>query len=102
MEIQAAQDAAPPEAADHRAELAKLRRIEGQVRGVVAMIDSGRYCIDILTQLQAARAAIAGVERDILERHIGGCVAAAMASGNAADRRAKTDELAQLLKRALR
>ena len=50
---------ADPLHADHRAQLPRLRRIEGQVRGVAAMIEDGRYCVDILTQLAAARAALA-------------------------------------------
>ncbi len=52
---------------DHRAQLAHLSRIEGQVRGIAAMIADDRYCVDILTQLQAVRAALARVERDILD-----------------------------------
>ncbi len=87
---------------DHKAQLARLRRVEGQVRGVAAMIEQERYCIDILTQLQAARAALARIERDVLEAHVGACIAHAVASGDTAGQAAKLDELTALLKRAMR
>lgn len=87
---------------DHRPQLARLRRAEGQVRGVAAMIEGGRYCVDILTQLQAARAALARVEREILERHADNCIAAAAASGDPEVARIKLGELTDLLRRAMR
>lgn len=86
---------------DHRAQLAQLGRIEGQVRGVAAMISDDRYCVDILTQLQAVRAALARVERDILDSHVGHCVAAA-ANGPPEAQAEKIAELTALLKRAMR
>ena len=95
----AAPAAAPP---DHRAQLGRLRRVEGQVRGIAAMIEQGRYCVDILTQLQAARAALARIERDILDDHAGACVASAAASGDARTQQAKLEELTALLRRAVR
>ena len=88
--------------ADHRRQLGRLRRVEGQVRGIAAMIEDGRYCIDILTQLQAARAALARIERDVLDDHAGACVADAVASGDPAIQRQKLEELTELLRRALR
>ncbi len=91
----------PHAAADHRAQLPRLARIEGQVRGITAMIEADRYCVDILTQLQAVRAALARVERDILDAHAGHCVAAAAAAGPA-EQAVKMAELTQLLKRAMR
>lgn len=72
------------------------------MRGVAAMIENGRYCVDILTQLQAARAALARIEREILDAHANACVAGAMASGDADDQRAKLAELTELLRRAIR
>ena len=87
--------------ADHRPQLARLKRIEGQVRGVAGMIEADRYCVDILTQLQAVRAALARVEREILDSHVGHCVAAA-AAGDSAEQAAKMAELTALLKRAMR
>ncbi len=86
---------------DHRAQLSRLRRIEGQVRGIAAMIEADRYCLDILTQLQAVRAALARVERDVLDGHVGHCVAAAVSAGPA-EQAIKLDELTALLKRAMR
>lgn len=87
---------------DHSRQLPRLRRVEGQVRGIAAMIENGRYCVDILTQLQAARAALARIEREILDAHAGACVAEAVASGDAADQHAKLTELTALLRRAMR
>lgn len=88
--------------ADHTKQISRLRRVEGQVRGIAAMVESGRNCTDILTQLQAARAALARIERDVLEAHAGACVAAAVASGDRADQAEKIAELTILLKRSIR
>ena len=72
------------DAAD-RAQLAKrLNRIEGQLRGVGRMIEDDRYCVDILTQVSAVQAALDGLARKLLEHHLHGCVASAVASGNGA------------------
>ncbi len=78
----------------------RLTRIEGQVRGVSGMIDEDRYCIDVLTQLQAIRAALKRVEDEILADHVSHCVEHAIKSGNAADQRKKVQELIQVLERA--
>jgi DNA-binding FrmR family transcriptional regulator len=80
--------------------IGRLNRIEGQVRGVSRMVTEGRYCIDILTQLQAVRAALAKVETAILQEHLGKCVAGAVAAGDPVEQRAKIDELIQLLERS--
>ena len=88
--------------ADHRKQLGRLHRVEGQVRGIAAMVEDGRYCIDILTQLQAARAALARIEREVLDDHAAACVAEAVASGDPDAQRAKLRELTKLLRRALR
>ena len=79
--------------------LNRLNRIEGQVRGVARMVEEDRYCIDILTQIRALRAAIARVETEILKTHLEHCVVGAMASGNPAEQRRKADELIELLDR---
>jgi DNA-binding FrmR family transcriptional regulator len=79
--------------------LARLNRIEGQVRGITRMIEDGRYCIDVLTQINAARAALAKVESEMLKTHLGHCVEGAIASGDADDQRAKARELIELLER---
>jgi DNA-binding FrmR family transcriptional regulator len=80
--------------------LNRLRRIEGQVRGVARMVEEDRYCIDILTQLRALRAALSKVETELLKDHLGHCVEGAIVSGDKADQREKARELIQLLERA--
>ena len=60
---------------------ARLKRVEGQVRGIARMVEEDRYCIDILTQLRAARAALRRVEDEVLNDHVGHCVEGAIASG---------------------
>jgi CsoR family transcriptional regulator, copper-sensing transcriptional repressor len=82
--------------------LTRLSRIEGQVRGVARMIEEERYCIDVLTQLQAIKAALRKVEEDVLKDHAAHCVAHAIKSGNAADQKQKFDELVELFGRYAR
>ncbi len=82
--------------------LNRLSRIEGQVRGVARMVDEGRYCIDILTQLQAARAALARVETEMLKDHLHHCIEGAIVSGDASEQRKKAGELIELLGRTAR
>jgi DNA-binding FrmR family transcriptional regulator len=79
--------------------LARLSRIEGQVRGVSRMIEEDRYCIDVLNQIQAIKAALKKVEEDILKSHAAHCVAHAIDSGNVDDQRRKFDELVELFGR---
>lgn len=86
---------------DHDPKLvSRLNRIEGQVRGISRMVGEGRYCIDILTQLQAVRAALGKVENAILQDHLGKCVEGAITSGDAAEQRVKINELIKLLERS--
>lgn len=80
--------------------LNRLNRIEGQVRGVARMIEDDRYCIDVLTQLQAVRAALARVETEILKEHLGHCIEGAIVAGDKEEQRKKAAELIQLLERA--
>ena len=82
--------------------LNRLSRIEGQVRGVTRMVEEGRYCIDILTQIQAARAALAKVESELLKTHLSHCIEGAIVSGDADEQRQKASELIQLLERSAR
>lgn len=77
--------------------IARLSRIEGQVRGISQMVANGRYCIDVLTQIRAARAALAKVETAMLKDHLGHCIEGAITSGDVADQRAKAAELIALL-----
>jgi CsoR family transcriptional regulator, copper-sensing transcriptional repressor len=79
--------------------LARLNRIEGQVRGVTRMIEDGRYCIDVLTQISAVRAALAKVESEMLKTHLNHCIEGAIKNGDADDQRAKARELIELMER---
>ena len=79
--------------------LSRLARIEGQVRGVIKMVEEERYCIDVLNQTQAIKAALTKVENAVLKGHAAHCVAHAIKSGNARDQREKFDELVELFSR---
>jgi DNA-binding FrmR family transcriptional regulator len=79
--------------------LKRLKRIEGQVRGLARMVEDDRYCIDIVTQLSAARAALRRVQEEVLEDHIAHCVEHAIASGNRAEQRRKVAELIEVFGR---
>jgi DNA-binding FrmR family transcriptional regulator len=79
--------------------LTRLARIEGQVRGVSKMVEEERYCIDVLNQIQAIKAALTKVETEVLKGHAAHCVAHAIKSGNARDQREKFDELVELFSR---
>ena len=80
-------------------QLQRLRKIEGQVRGIARMIEDERYCVDILTQLRAARAALRRVEDSVLREHVEHCVAQAIRSGDPAEQHGKVDELLAVLGR---
>ena len=80
----------------------RLRRIEGQVRGIDRMIEEERYCIDVLTQLQAVKAALAKVEDAILNDHASTCVLAAIETGDRAEQREKFAELIELFSKVKR
>ncbi len=71
----------------HMDQLVRLRRIGGQVAGIERMIEEGRYCMDILIQLRAVRAALKRVEGNILERHLKHCVAQAIGDPEAAEQK---------------
>jgi CsoR family transcriptional regulator, copper-sensing transcriptional repressor len=75
----------------------RLKRIEGQVRGIARMIEEDRYCIDVLTQIRAVRAALRGVEDEVLKDHVEHCVEGAIASGDGAEQRQKVKELLTVL-----
>jgi len=82
--------------------LNRLSRIEGQVRGVSKMIEDGRYCIDVLTQVRAVRAALTRVETSMLQDHLNHCIEHAIVSGDASEQRKKAAELIELLGRSER
>ena len=75
----------------------RLHRIEGQVRGIERMVDEDRYCIDIVTQIAAVRAALKKVELEVMRDHVGHCVRHAMTSGSADEQARKIDELIDVL-----
>jgi DNA-binding FrmR family transcriptional regulator len=83
--------------ADSRAVHNRLRRIEGQVRGLQRMVDEDAYCIDILTQVGAVQTALEQVAVTVLDAHVRGCVADAVADGTEKD--AKLDELMSAVRR---
>jgi CsoR family transcriptional regulator, copper-sensing transcriptional repressor len=78
----------------------RLSRIEGQVRGLSRMVDEDRYCIDIVTQISAVRAALRRVEEEVLRDHVAHCVEHAITSGNKADQREKIAELMDVISRS--
>jgi DNA-binding FrmR family transcriptional regulator len=86
-------------AATKKACAARLGRIEGQVRGIARMLDEDRYCIDVITQIQAVKAALKRVEEEMLRDHVSHCVDEAIRSGDAKQQRQKVAELMQVLGR---
>lgn len=77
--------------------LARLARIEGQVRGVARMVGEDRYCIDVVRQVQAIKAALSGFEALVLEDHLDTCVETALRSERLEERREKVEELVAVL-----
>ena len=81
----------------HKEQLAGLKRIEGQIRGISKMIEEEKYCIDILNQIKAIKSALATVEGKILKSHLKACVKETLNSEQAFEE--KVDELLKTLKR---
>jgi DNA-binding FrmR family transcriptional regulator len=79
--------------------LKRLGRIEGQVRGVARMMEEDRYCIDLVTQISAVRAALKRVEQEVLRDHVAHCVEHAITAGDTEAQRAKVLELWDLVRR---
>jgi CsoR family transcriptional regulator, copper-sensing transcriptional repressor len=73
--------------------LRRLRRIEGQIRGLQRMVEEDRYCADILTQVSSAQEALRAVARALMRNHLAHCATHAIQSGSAEDRQAMYDEL---------
>ncbi len=86
----------------HLEEIERLKKIEGQIRGLIRMIEEHRYCVDILTQIAAACHALRRVEESILERHLRSCVDASFQSGSSEDRAAMIEEIITVLRRTRR
>ncbi|CAN5656684.1 metal-sensitive transcriptional regulator [soil metagenome] len=86
---------------DKDAYLKRLRRIEGQVRGIQRMVDEDTYCIDVLTQISAATRALQGVALGLMEDHLHHCVADAVAEGGA-DAEEKLNEAPEAIRRLVK
>lgn len=82
--------------AERKSNLARLKRVEGQIRGIAQMVEEDRYCVDVLTQIAAAQQALRAVGRELLRHHLKHCVSAAAKRGGEA-MEAASDELIELL-----
>lgn len=82
-------------------QLPGLNRIEGQIRGIKKMIENRRYCVDILTQLKAVKAALHKVEQEVLKTHMQHCLMHAVTSEDQGDVQEKIDELMKLLSKRI-
>src|SRR4051812_10211502 len=82
--------------------LTRLRRIEGQVRGLQKMIDEDRYCADIMTQISSVHEALRSVGRELMRNHLRHCAASAISSGDPAAAEAMYDELIGMMYRHAR
>lgn len=83
---------------NHSAEITRLKRIRGQIDGIIKMIEEGKYCVDIINQLSAAYSAVASARTAILQRHLECCIKNAI-DGKTNDKSDKITELMDLLKR---
>lgn len=83
----------------HEDQLSRLNRARGQIDGVVNMINEGRYCVDILTQLRAARSALRAVEDGVLRTHVQHCIQDELARGHTDRPNERIDELIDVLTR---
>jgi DNA-binding FrmR family transcriptional regulator len=92
----------PGYSADRQLILNRLRRIEGQVRGIERMVEEDRYCIDVLTQIAAVSTALEAVGVKVLEDHVRHCVTGALASGDEHAANEKVEELLAALRRLVR
>lgn len=81
----------------HQDQLASLKRIEGQIKGIQGMISDSQYCVDILNQIKAAKSAITTVEGSILKKHLKECLRESLDHNHSFDE--KIDELLKVLKR---
>ncbi len=93
---------APGYSADKQKVMARLRRVEGQVRGLQRMVETDTYCIDVLTQIAAASKALQGVGLHLLDEHLQHCVAGAAASGDTKRTDALVHEATKAVERMLR
>jgi CsoR family transcriptional regulator, copper-sensing transcriptional repressor len=80
----------------------RLRRIEGQVRGIEKMVEDDRYCVDVLTQISAVNKALESLAFEVLDDHVRHCVSDALASGDTKAAAAKSEELLEAVQRFAR
>ena len=80
----------------------RLRRIEGQIRGLQKMVDDDRYCADIITQIASAQEALRGVARNLMKNHLRHCAAQALKSAKPAESEQMYEELLELIYKHLR
>lgn len=85
----------------YKDQIPSLNRIEGQIKGIKKMIEDRRYCVDILTQLKAVKAAVHKVEQSVLKSHMQHCLMHAVESNNESDIQKKIDELMSLLSKRI-
>ncbi|NTV29764.1 MAG: metal-sensitive transcriptional regulator [Candidatus Omnitrophica bacterium] len=83
----------------HADQLEYLKKIEGQIRGLQKMIEDGRYCVDILTQIKSVSGAIRRVEANIFHKHLENCVTGALESGSRTEKEKKIAEVLELIER---
>jgi DNA-binding FrmR family transcriptional regulator len=84
--------------ATHKAQINRLRRIEGQIRGLQKMVSEEKYCVSILTQFKSVHAALNVVEYEIMKKHVENCVAMAIKKGSPRNVEEKLNEIMQLIK----
>lgn len=83
----------------HEEQLEFLKKIEGQIRGIQRMIESKRYCVDIITQIHSVVGALSRVENEVLKKHIDGCVINAIKGSSGLEKEKKLNELIELISR---
>ncbi len=81
----------------HEEQIAFLKRIEGQIRGIQHMIEEKRYCIDIITQIRSIIGALHRVENEIFKKHLGGCVVTALKGKSEAEKLKKINEVVEII-----
>ncbi|OQW47463.1 MAG: hypothetical protein A4S09_15185 [Proteobacteria bacterium SG_bin7] len=88
--------------ASHISQTERLTKIEGQVRGVIKMVEEERYCMDILTQLRSMQSALRSVEREIARAHVESCVKKAIDAGNSKELKEHLQEISEFLSQLYR
>jgi DNA-binding FrmR family transcriptional regulator len=91
-----------PDAAAKKANLNRLRRIEGQIRGLQKMVEEDRYCPEVIAQIASAQEALRGVARQLMRHHLRHCATEAITTGSESEREAMYGELLDLIYRHLR